>query len=94
MIFKVVLRRGPNLEHGKHHLGYIEGMSPVVIGDRAIVLLHCQYPSIQHLFKHKHSSSHLVKKKIESTSFLALALILKASTIPLSMKMRMDASTV
>lgn len=38
-----------HLKHGKHRLSYIEGMSPVVVGHRTIVLLHGQHPPVEYL---------------------------------------------
>ena len=37
-------------EHGKHCLCNVEGMHPVVVGHRTVVLLHCQQPPVKHLY--------------------------------------------
>lgn len=36
-------------QNGEHHLSDVESMSPVVIGHVAIVFLHAQQPSTEHL---------------------------------------------
>ena len=36
-------------EHSKHGLSNVEGMSPIMIGDRSVVLPHSQNPPVQHL---------------------------------------------
>lgn len=34
-----------HLDHTEHGLGHVEGMSPVMVGDISVVLLHTQQPS-------------------------------------------------
>ena len=36
-------------DHDKHALGYVEGMSPVMVGHSAVVLPHSQEPATQDL---------------------------------------------
>ena len=39
----------PCLEHGEHGLAYIQGMAPVVVLDRSVVLLHTEGPATHDL---------------------------------------------
>ena len=41
----------PGLEHGEHGLTHIESMSPVMIFDGPVVLLHAKGPSTYNLIK-------------------------------------------
>ena len=43
------LRRSTHKQHSKHGLTDVEGMTPVVVGDRTVVLLHSAQPSADHL---------------------------------------------
>lgn len=36
-------------QNGKHHLSYVKGVSPIVIHDVPIVLLHTQYPTTEYV---------------------------------------------
>ena len=38
-----------SLEHGEHGLAHVESVSPVVILDRSVVLLHAESPSTYNL---------------------------------------------
>ena len=42
-------------DHDKHALGYVEGMSPVMVGHSAVVLPHSQEPATQDLRDEKPS---------------------------------------
>lgn len=40
-----------NLQHGKHALANVEGVTPVVVGDVAIILSNGQQPTNQRLYR-------------------------------------------
>ena len=50
------LWRRTHKEHSEHGLTDVEGMTPVVVGNRTVVLLHCAQPPADHL-KHHNSRS-------------------------------------